>query len=303
MVSFTSSEDLSDIAAHIAPALQPYVSATPSVFPSIQAGEVVTLTLTLSAPADAPLATVHGALRLRKTTKPRHTFAKRLPITLTILPAPLLPAWVEQGPGPTLNGQTEGLPNNPVAGSINAIAASPTDPDLVYVGTVNGGIWQTTNATAAPPTWMPLTDQQLPALSIRSLAISPVDANILFAGTGSTSSFAFDGSTDNASPGFGVARSTDGGATWTVLAASTLAGREIESIVPTTLDGGNVVLAATLYGVRGGVFRSTDMGNSFTQLSGNGTSGLPNAVVSSLVADPGHPGPACAFEQKVTVSA
>src|SRR5262245_38106737 len=104
MVSFTSSEDLADVAAQIAPALQPYVSATPSFFPSIRAGEVVTLTLTLSAPADAPLETFQGTLRLRKTTKPRQTFAKRLPITLTILPAPpLQPSWVEQGPGPTLD--------------------------------------------------------------------------------------------------------------------------------------------------------------------------------------------------------
>jgi hypothetical protein len=286
VVSFTSSENLADVAAKIAPVLQPYVRATPSVFPSIRAGEVVTITLTLSAPADAPLETFHGALRLRKTTKPRHTFAKRLPITLTILPAPLQPSWVEQGPGPLLGGQVAIPPDDAVAGAINTIAVSPTDPDLVYVGAVNGGIWQTTNATAASPTWIPLTDQQLPALSIRSLAISPADPNTLFAGTGSSSSFASDGS-----PGFGVARSTDGGATWTVLAASTLAGRRINSIVPTPLEGGNVVLAATQFDVvvGGGVFRSTDMGSSFTRLSGDGSSGLPDAAVSSLVADPGNP--------------
>src|SRR6516162_330670 len=150
------------------------------------------------------------------------------------------PAWVEQGPGPILNGQDEGLTNNPVAGAINAIV--PISADIVFVGTVNGGVWKTSNATAATPTWTPLTDAQLPALSINSLAVSPVDSNTLFAGTGSTSSFSFNGS-----PGFGVARSTDGGATWTVVAAATFAGRRIASIVPTTLSGGNVVLAATLF--------------------------------------------------------
>jgi hypothetical protein len=285
MVSFTSSEDLSDVAAKIAPALQPYVSATPSFFPSIRAGDVVTLTLTLSAPADAPLETFQGALRLRKTTKPRQTIAKRLPITLTILPAPSLqPSWVEQGPGPILDGQAAVPPDNPVAGAINAIVTSPTDPDLVYVGAVEGGIWKTTNATAASPTWTPLTDQQLPALSIKSLAMSPVDASILFAGTGSTTSFV-DGTR-----GFGVARSLDGGATWTVLAADTFVGQIINSIVPTELDSGNVVLVATQFEFVGaGVFRSTDLGSSFTRLSGNGTSGLPDQVVSSLVSDPGHP--------------
>jgi hypothetical protein len=201
-------------------------------------------------------------------------------VTLTIAGYTSAAQWIEQGPGPTRNGQAEGLPDNPVSGAINAIAVGST-PDLVYVGAVNGGIWKTTNATAANPTWTPLTDQQLPALSINSLAISPVDPNTLFAGTGSTSSLASFGS-----PGFGVARSTDGGNTWTVLATSTFAGRRINSIVPTTLGSGNLVFAATLFD---GVFRSTDMGSSFTRLSGDGISGLPDKGVSSLVPDPGNP--------------
>src|SRR5215472_1492991 len=155
-------------------------------------------------------------------------------------PAVSAPRWVEEGPGPILNGQTQGIPNNPVAGAINAIVASQINPDLLYVRTVNGGVWKTTNATADSPRWTRLTDRKLPGLSIISLAVSPVNSRILFAGTGSTSSFAFDGS-----PGFGVARSNDGGRTWTVLAEDTFAGRRINSIVPTALDGGNVVLAAT----------------------------------------------------------
>ncbi len=194
-------------------------------------------------------------------------------------PAFAAPAWVEEGPGPIINGQVEGLPNNPVVGAMNAIVTSPSSADIVFVGTVNGGVWMTSNATAATPTWTPLTDQQLPALSINSLAISPVNPNTLFAGTGSTSSFSFNGS-----PGFGVARSTDSGATWTILAPATFAGRRIASIVPTSLSGGNVVLAATLFD-QGGVYRSTDNGVSFTRISGNGTSGLPNAGVSKLIAD------------------
>jgi hypothetical protein len=195
------------------------------------------------------------------------------------------PPWVEQGPGPILNGaNTEGMPGpNPVAGAINAIVPSPSSADIVFVGTVNGGVWKTSNATAATPTWTPLTDTQLPALSIDSLAMSPVNPNTLFAGTGSTSSDRSYGS-----PGFGVARSTDGGATWTILAAATFTGRAITSIVPTTLSGGNVVLAATLRGTLAGVYRSTDNGVSFTRISGNGTSGLPDAGVSQLIADPGN---------------
>ena len=171
---------------------------------------------------------------------------------------------------------------NPVAGAINAIVPDPSSADIVFVGTVNGGVWKTTNATAASPTWTPLTDTLLPALSINSLAVSPVDSNTLFAGTGSTSSDAFYGC-----PGFGVARSTDGGATWTVSAGATFAGKRIASIVPTTLSSGNAVLAATLFD-RGGVYRSTDDGVTFVQISGNGTSSLPSGGVSKLIADPGN---------------
>src|SRR6266542_3665078 len=190
--------------------------------------------------------------------------------------------WLEQGPGPILNGpNTQVLPDNRVAGASNAIATDPANANLLYVGTVNGGIWNTTNATAANPTWIPLTDFQLPALSIRSLAISPVDPNIIFAGTGSSSSLSSLGS-----PGFGVARSTDGGETWTVLSESTFGGKRISNIVPTALGGGNVVFASTDRGSSPGVYLSSDGGDSFALISGSG--GLPLGTVSSLVADPGN---------------
>jgi hypothetical protein len=206
-------------------------------------------------------------------------------IVITILTdvAALSATWVEQGPGPILNGpNTQVPPDSRVAGAINAIATDPANANLVYVGTVNGGIWKTTNATASNPTWIPLTDFQLPALSIRSLAISPVDPNTIFAGTGSSRSLSSLGT-----PGFGVARSTDGGETWAVLSESTFAGKRITSIVPTALNGGNVVFASTDTGSLPGVYLSTDGGNSFTPNSGSG--GLPSGSVSSLIADASNP--------------
>jgi hypothetical protein len=208
-------------------------------------------------------------------------------ISMGLLLVPKLSAqvWVEQGPGPTTDGQVEGITNNPVTGAINGLAVHPTNPNIAYAATVNGGVWKTTNATSLSPTWTPLTDQQFPAQSINSIAISPVDSNIIWAGTGSTSSDGFDGN-----PGFGIGRSTDAGATWTLLATATFAGKRVGSIVPTTLVGGNVVLAGTLFdGVSGGVWRSTDGGVTFALRSGAGGSGLPVGGVSSIVADPSNP--------------
>lgn len=41
----------------------------------------------------------------------------------------------ERGPGPTLNGQAEGLPGNPVAGAVSSIAASPLNANTIFAGT------------------------------------------------------------------------------------------------------------------------------------------------------------------------
>ena len=194
--------------------------------------------------------------------------------------------WIAQGPGPTLHAQVEGMTNNPVSGSINAIAPVPGNANVVYLAATNGGVWKTTNATAAAPSWTVLTDQAIAASSISSLALSPVDSNVIYAGTGSTSSLSLDGS-----PGIGLAKSTDGGATWAVLAAATFAGKRIVSVAPTslpTVPSGQVVLAATLFD-GGGLYRSLDGGNNFTQISGAIGSGLPAGGVSSIVGDPGDP--------------
>jgi hypothetical protein len=187
----------------------------------------------------------------------------------------------------------EGIPNRPADGAVQALAVDPTNANIVYAAAVNGGIWKTTDATDASPVWTPLTDQSLPAESMQSIAISPVHPNTIFAGTGSTSSFNIDGN-----DGFGIVRSTDGGRHWEVQATSTFASQRVRSVVPTRLDDGKVILAATFWGVTppayaffpgGGVYRSTDNGDTFQQVSGTAGSGLPAEGVSDLVADPSNP--------------
>ena len=44
--------------------------------------------------------------------------------------------------------------------SVGAIAVAETNPDIVYVGTVSGGVWRTTDYRSAIPTWTPLTPSQ-----------------------------------------------------------------------------------------------------------------------------------------------
>lgn len=192
--------------------------------------------------------------------------------------------WTAQGPGPILNGQTEGLtnPNNAVVGAIEAIAVHPTDSNKLVIGTVNGGLWSTNDAQSSSPTWTPRSDQ-LSSLSIGAVEYSPSNPSVLYAGTGSFSSGASDGG-----DAIGVLKSTNGGTTWTQVGGTTLNGKRIRSIVPTSLSGGQIVLVGTYDG--GGIYRSTDGGTSFTRLTGNGSSGLPaNESCTSLRADPSNP--------------
>ena len=55
--------------------------------------------------------------------------------------------WVFIGPNPIPLGQTQGT-RVPVSGRTISIAVHPTDPDTVYVGTAQGGLYKSTNGGA-----------------------------------------------------------------------------------------------------------------------------------------------------------
>jgi hypothetical protein len=184
-------------------------------------------------------------------------------------------AWEPLGPSPSHAGQVEGIVNREVAGAINAIAVHPTSADIVYIGSVNGGIWRTTNATAAAPTWTRQTDD-LESQSIGDIAFDPNDATAqtLVAGIARTSSFARMGGNQP-----GMLRTTNGGGTWTLLAPG---GQLLTRAVIGVAARGATLIAAT----DNGVYRSIDTGATFTLVSGSAAGGLPVGVVSELAADP-----------------
>jgi hypothetical protein len=90
-----------------------------------------------------------------------------------------LPAWMPIGPAPVPNGQTDGV-TNPVSGRVTAIAVHPTNPDIVYVGTAQGGVYRTLDGGA---TWTAIFDSA-ESLSIGAVTIDPVNPGIVFVGTG-----------------------------------------------------------------------------------------------------------------------
>lgn len=215
-------------------------------------------------------------------------------VALVALPAPspadaasIAATYDPQGPSPVTGGQVENVtPNNEVAGAVHTVVAHPTDPDLLWIGTINGGVWRTNNATSASPSWTPLTDQH-DGLSIGALELDPtvLTNTVLVAGNGRVSSFGRINS-----PLSGLIRSADGGTTWSPIGGTDLDGESVSGIAargPTIVVSTNGNTNALGTG-QGGVWRSTDGGASFDRLSGDGTSGLPGFGVFDLVGDPSN---------------
>ena len=117
--------------------------------------------------------------------------------------APGITLWTPQGAGPATNGQTENVRRqaggpivDDVVGAIHTVLAHPTNPNILYAGGTNSGIWRTTDARCLPqPTWEPLTDD-LPGHSIGALVFDLADATrqTIWAGIGRYSAYGRVGS-------------------------------------------------------------------------------------------------------------
>ena len=175
---------------------------------------------------------------------------------------------------------------NQVVGSITAVAAHPTNPDILYVGTTNGGVWRTDNATAASPTWMQLTTTPSPSPSARSYSIRPIPPTRHWvAGVGRFSDYYRQGGELT-----GLIRTINGGETWTQIDGDgVLDGKNCISIAVR----GDTILVAADNAANGsyasvGLFRSEDGGETFNQISdGDGSAtGLPGGITYDLAADP-----------------
>ncbi|MCU1268139.1 MAG: hypothetical protein JWM21_4457 [Acidobacteria bacterium] len=88
-------------------------------------------------------------------------------------------SWTPIGPAPIPLGQTTGV-QNPVSGRVLSIAVHPSNPNIVYVGTAQGGLYRTIDGGT---TWTAIMDTAQ-SLAIGAIAIDPVTPTTLFVGTG-----------------------------------------------------------------------------------------------------------------------
>ncbi len=152
-----------------------------------------------------------------------------------------------------------------IGGRIRSLIIRPSNNDEMLVGAVAGGIWKTTNGGAS---WSPKNDDGNP-ISISCMANI---GDTIFAGTGE------GWGNYDATFGGGIWKSTDFGETWELL-QSTLSndGWDFKNVRSIRIAPDGTIFAVTFaynrrdnggnYYENGGLWKSTDYGNSWVKIS------------------------------------
>jgi len=186
-------------------------------------------------------------------------------------------SWQPIGPAPLVSGSYK------YSGRVSALAA--VDANTVYAGAATGGIWKTTDGGT---TWTALTDSQ-DSLAIGHIAIDPNNPNVVYAGTGESNMSC------DSHYGAGILKTTNGGASWTLIGQSPFNETSISKIIVDPTNS-NIVWAANTRGTGGficiskggtyGIWKSTDAGNTWSLSLGNAQTGLSNSYAFDLLMDP-----------------
>ncbi|SVC47564.1 uncharacterized protein METZ01_LOCUS300418, partial [marine metagenome] len=70
----------------------------------------------------------------------------------------------------------------PVGNRVSAVSGVPGNANVYYIGAASGGIFRSRDGGT---NWEPIFDDQ-PVAAIGSLAVDPVNTNVIWAGTGET---------------------------------------------------------------------------------------------------------------------
>lgn len=145
-----------------------------------------------------------------------------------------------------------------IEGRITVIVIHPSNPQIVYAGTANGGLWKSTNFCQS---WISIFDNQNTS-SIGALALDPVNPNIVYCGTGEANSLR------SYYPGTGMYKSTDGGNTWNQIG---LTGTYSFGNIAVNPSNTQIIYAAAVGSLRRknserGIYKSVNGGASWSQV-------------------------------------
>lgn len=216
-------------------------------------------------------------------------------------------SWQPLGPNP-IGQQIGQFPINfgekrlPCSGRISALALHPqfdgVNNRTVYLGAAQGGVWRSDDGGE---NWRALTDSA-PSLAIGDIAVDPVNPNVVWAGTGEGNPFS-----GGSYYGAGILKSTDGGASWQVIAGPN---STIAPVQPVFLNAGILKIEIdptntnTVYVTTGsgrpssapgstfinaplgqrGLWKTTDGGQTWTNLNVTNDGGRISAM--DVVTDP-----------------
>src|SRR5215213_2054963 len=141
-----------------------------------------------------------------------------------------------------LTSSSSWMSTGPDGGRVQTLAIDPVNPNTIYAGTDNGGVFKSTNGGNL---WTKASIGLTGSLvSVRALAINPSNPSIIYAGI--------------ANPG-GIFKSIDGSGSWHQVDGGIFS----NFVDALAIDPNN---SSTVYaGVRGdGVFKSTNGGESWT---------------------------------------
>ena len=164
-----------------------------------------------------------------------------------------------------------------VGGRIRSASVHPTNPDIVYIGAANGGVWKTTNGGYL---WEPLMDFENSS-SMGQVVIDPNNPSVIYAATGEDrgGSYGYSGS--------GIYRSTDEGQSWKLIGLSTVGAFMSFKVHPLNSN----ILYAGGMNANAGFYRSTDAGATWERTYSKGVRDIsinPKNIDELFIGSPGN---------------
>ena len=132
-------------------------------------------------------------------------------------------------------------------GRVSHMVYHPTDSNILFAITSSGGVFKTANEGV---TWKPISDL-LPNTYCASMAINPVNTDVMYLGTGDAN-YGYRG-------GLGIWKTTDGGDTW--FQSTSGIGNKLVSYVRMTPGDTTTLVAAC----SDGIYKTTDAGSTWTK--------------------------------------
>ena len=159
------------------------------------------------------------------------------------------------------------------AGRVEAAAPHPANPDIMYIGGADGGVWKTSNwnNSGAPPVWIGGLSNDHPSLNFSGyhpLVVHPANHNLVL------------GVVSKA--GAGILKSANAGLSWQVLANSKFEGANFGALAVHPKYTQIMYVAVWSGGPGGGVYKSTDGGLNWKNVTAFHNGGASDVIVAKF---------------------